>query len=421
MRIFHRPLGLVAALLAAVTLLSGCGSGSGSGDTVTLRVVSWKGGGAEPANMSEVIAAFEDAHPDIKVDFSYVPPNDVYLQKVQSQLLAGNAADVVMVDPQKVQAWGKSGYFTDLGQESWVSRISPSVKSFVSYQDKVLASPMELTPLGVYVNLDILAQAGITSAPTDFPSFLDALGKLKAANLPGYSFPNAQGYMAEFVMLLSAATTVYQETPNWDQQFMQGKVTFPESYRTPLEQIDQLGKDGYVDFRSSVGTDEATTGQPDFIAGKSAFFAGGAWQAAAIKKAPFKLAFIPWPGGETGTKPSTLLFPGTMWAVNARTEQSDAAKKFLDFWAKPENLAPFLSAEAALSPFTGATPDADPVLADMAQAYTADRFALFPANTWNLAAPEVKIRKVLQSFLLGETDIDETLNALQDAAKPAGS
>lgn len=421
MRTLHRSLGLVAALLTTITSLSGCGSGSGSGDTVTLRVVSWKGGGAEPANMSKVIAAFEDANPDITVDFSYVPPNDIYLQKVQSQLLAGNAADVVMVDPQKVQAWGKSGYFTDLSQESWVSRISPQAKSFVSYEDKVLASPMELTPLGVYVNLDILAQAGVTSPPTDFPGFLQVLGKLKAAGLPGYSFPNAQGVTGEFVMLLSAATTVYQETPDWDQQFMQGKVTFPESYRTPLEQIDQLGKDGYVDFRSSVGTDEATTGQPDFIAGKSAFFAGGAWQAAAIKKAPFKLAFIPWPGGETGTKPSALFFPGTMWAVNARTEQSDAAKKFLDFWAKPENLAPFLSAEAALSPFAGATPDADPVLATMAEAYTDERFALFPANTWNLAAPEVKIRKILQSFLLGETDIDETLNALQDAAKPAGS
>jgi raffinose/stachyose/melibiose transport system substrate-binding protein len=57
----------------------------------------------------------------------------------------------------------------------------------------------------------------------------------------------------------------------------------------------------------------------------------------------------------------------------------------------------------------------------MAEAYAADRYALFPANTWNLAAPEVKIRTILQSFLLGEQDLTETLNAIQDAAKPAGS
>jgi raffinose/stachyose/melibiose transport system substrate-binding protein len=419
MRFRRRSLGLVAAVLVAATSLSGCDSASGSG--TTLRVVSWKGGGAEPANMSRVIAAFERAHPDIDVDFSYVPPNDVYLQKVQSQLLAGNAADVVMVDAQKVQAWGRSRYFTDLAGQSWVSRISPPMKSFVSYQDQVLASPMELTPIGLYVNLDVLGRAGITAPPTDFRGFLDVLGTLRAAGLPGLSFPNAQGYMAEFVMLLSAATTVYQQTPDWDQRFMQGKVTFPESYREPLEQIQRLGDDGYVDFQSSVGTDEATTGQPDFIAGKFAFFVGGSWQADAIKKAPFTLAFVPWPGGQAGGDPSALLFPGTMWAVNARTEQADAAKTFVDFWAKPANLAPFLSAEAALSPFTGATPDTDPVLATMAQAYADDRYALFPANTWNLAAPEVKIRKVLQSFLLGETDIAETLDALQDAAKPAGS
>ena len=419
MRKFRRSFGLVAAVLATVTSLSACGSDSGSDGSVTLRVVSWKGGGAEPANMAVVNAAFEKAHPEIKLDFTYVPPNDVYQQKLQSQLLAGDAADVLMVDAQKVQTWGKQGYFADLGQEGWTAKIAPSIKAFVTNQDKLIASPMELSPIGVYVNLDILAKAGITAPPTDFPSFLDALGKLKAAGQPGYSFPNQQGYMAEFVMLMSAATTVYQDTPDWDQQFMQGKVTFPKSFRTTLEQIEQLGKDGYVDFANAVGTQEATTGQPDFIAGKSAFFAGGSWLAAAITKAPFTLAYIPWPGGEAASKPSALLFPGTMWAVNASSEQQDAAKQYVDFWS--ENLSPFLSAEAALSPFAGAGTDNEPLLATMAEAYTDKRFALFPANTWNLLAPQAKIRSILQSFMLGESDVTKTLNAIQDAAKPAGS
>ncbi|GAA1672714.1 extracellular solute-binding protein [Fodinicola feengrottensis] len=425
MRKLRRPLGLaVAALAVAASLapsLAACGSGASSDGTTTLHVVGWKGGGAEPANVAQINAAFQKSHPKIKLDFSYVPPNDVYQQKIQSQLLAGNAADVVMVDPQKVQIWGKSGYFADLGQRSWAASISPAVKSFVSYQDKVLASPMELSPVGVYVNLDILAKAGVTAPPTDFPAFLAALGKLKAAGQPGYSFPDAQGYMAEFVMLMSAATTVYQDNPNWDQQFLQGKVTFPQSFREPLQQIQQLGTNGYVDFKNAVGTDEATTGQPDFLAGKSAFFAGGSWSAAALKKAPFKLAFVPWPGGKVGVKPSALLFPGTMWAVNARSSQQDAAKQYVDFWSSSQNLAPYLSAEVAISPFGASTAGADPLLATMADAYATKRFALFPTNTWNLAAPETKIRSILQNFLLGKADVTATLTAIQNAAKPANS
>lgn len=418
MRKSRRILGLVAAVLATVTSLSAC-SDSGSGGGVTLRVVSWKGGGAEPANMAVVNAAFRKVHPEIELDFTYVPPNEVYQQKLQSQLLAGDAADVIMVDAQRVQTWGRSGYFADLGQEDWAAEISASIKAFVTNRDKLIAAPMELSPIGVYVNLDILAKAGLTAPPTDFPAFLDTLDTLKTAGQPGYSFPNAQGYMAEFVMLMSAATTVYQDNPDWDQQFMQNKVTFPTSFRTTLEQIERLGKDGHVDFANSLGTDEATTGQPDFIAGKSAFFAGGSWLAAEITKAPFALAYIPWPGGEAGTKPSALLFPGTMWAVNASSEQQDAAKLYVDFWS--ENLSPFLTAEAALSPFAGAATDSEPLLATMAEAYTDKRFALFPANTWNLLAPEAKIRSILQSFMLGESDVTETLNAIQDAAEPAGS
>jgi len=385
---------------------------------VTLHVESWKGGGAEPANVAQINAAFEKANPKIKLDFSYVPPNDVYQQKLQSQLLAGNAADVIMVDPQKVQTWGKSGYLADLTQESWSGQISNTVKAFTSYQGKVLASPMELSPVGLYVNLDILAKAGITEAPTDFPTFLADLGKLKAAGQPGLAFPDAQGYMAEFVMLMSAATTVYPQTPDWDQQFMASKVNFPDSFQTPLNQIKQIGDAGYVNFKDAVGTDETTTGQPDFIAGKSAFYAGGSWAAAAIKKAGFKLGFIPWPGGEAGTDPSALVFPGTMWAVNAKAKSkvSAAAKTYVSYWSQSTNLAPFVAAEAAISPFPGDSGSGDALLSTMAAAYKAGKFALFPTNTWDLADPETKIRSILQGFLLGKTDVAGTLKAIQSAA-----
>lgn len=427
MRSLHRTVAVSTVVVALAATLAACGSSSGSSSTgggsgtVTLHIESWKGGGAEPANVAKINAAFEKAHPDIKLDFTYVPPNDVYQQKLQSQLLAGTAADVIMVDPQKVQTWGKSGYLADLSSEPWASNISDVVKPFVSESDKIMASPMELSPVGLYVNLDILHQAGIDQPPTDFPMFLDDLGKLKSAGLPGLAFPDAQGYMAEFSMLMSAATTVYQTTPDWDQQFMDGKVSFTDAFQTPLNQIKQLGDAGYVDFKNAVGTDETTTGQPDFIAGKAAFYAGGSWLGAAIEKAGFKLGFIPWPGGDAGTTPSALVFPGTMWAVNAKSKEAAAARTYVDYWTDPKNLAPFLSAEAAISPYPGDSGQSDPLLATMSTAYGAGKYAMFPTNTWDLADPETQIRTILQGFLLGKTDVAGTLSAIQSAAAKARS
>lgn len=424
MTISRRTIAALVALCAGTGLMTGCSSGTSGASangTVTLHVEGWKGGGAEPANVAQVNAAFEKAYPKVKLDYTYVPPNDVYQQKLQSQLLGHRAADVIMVDPQKVTTWGKSGYLADLSQQPWASGISSNLKTFVSSQGKVVASPMELSPVGVYVDMDILAKAGITSAPTDYQSFITDLGKLKAKGLPGYSLPDAQGYMAEFVTMMSAATTVYQQTPDWDQQFMAGKVTFKQSFGTPLQQIQQLGTGGYVNLKNSVGTDESTTGEPDFIAGKSTFFAGGSWQASAIQKAKFKLAFVPWPGGAPATTPSALLFPGTMWAVNASSSEKTAAQEYVDFWSKPTNLAPYLQAEAAISPFAGSADGTDPVLTTMATAYRAGKFTLMPTNTWLLADPETQIRSALQGFLLGKNDVNATLQALQKAAAPSGS
>jgi raffinose/stachyose/melibiose transport system substrate-binding protein len=417
----RRALAALAVVCAGAGLVAGCSSSSSSsganaGGVVTLTVEGWKGGGSEPANVAQVNAAFEKVYPKIKLDYTFVPPNDVYQQKLQAQLLAGTAPDVIMVDPQKVASWGKSGYLADLSQQPWAAGIAANLKPFVSYQGKILASPMELSPVGVYTNMDILAKAGITSAPTDSPTFLSDLAKLKAKGLPGYSLPDAQGYMAEFVMLMSAATTVYQAAPGWDQQFLAGKVNFPQSYQTPLEQIQQLGTRGYVNLKDEVGTDETTTGEPDFIAGKSAFFAGGSWQAEDIEKAGFKLAFIPWPGGSTGSTPSALMFPGTMWAVNASSSQTTAAKDYVNFWSQSANLAPYLQAEAAISPFAGKAVGTDPLLSTMVAAYAAGRFTLMPTNTWLQAAPETQIRSILQGFLLGKTSVSATLQAIQSAA-----
>ena len=57
----------------------------------------------------EINAAFEKANPDITLEYEFIPSAG-YPQRVQSELLAGNTADVLMTDSAKVQDWGSSGY-----------------------------------------------------------------------------------------------------------------------------------------------------------------------------------------------------------------------------------------------------------------------------------------------------------------------
>ncbi|MGG2419863.1 extracellular solute-binding protein, partial [Ralstonia pseudosolanacearum] len=93
-------------------------------------------------------------------------------------------------------------------------------------------------------------------------------------------------------------------------------------------------------------------GMAEFVAGRVAMMPQGAWsiQKMSVDGKRLNFAFAPMPGLGAGS-PTGLDMLGTAWAVNASTPKQAAAKRWLAFWSKDENLGRFLRAEAAFSPF----------------------------------------------------------------------
>lgn len=377
-------------------------------EPVTLRVQSWKGGGGEIANVPQVIEAFQKAHPNITVKLEFVAAQG-YQQKLNPLFLGGKAADVIMTQPGFTEPWAKSGYLEDLSGETWVSTVAEPVKSFTRYEGKTVAAPLELVGMGLFANMDLLKKAGIETVPATWPEMREALGKLKAAGIKPISIPNKGGFPAWVAAYASAATNVYQKNPNWDADLMAGKTSFSQDWKEPFAQLESLEKDGYVKWKDETGVDEWGAGVADFTSGKSAFWVQGAWNVSAAKKAGLNVQFAPWPGGGEGTKPSSLLLAGPMWAVNADSKQKDAAKKFVDFWTQSDSLLPFLEAEGALSPYTGGKSPETAETKPTAEAVSAGRYTVDAGNQWNTTSAQAISRPALQGFLLGSGSLESTL------------
>ncbi|MBW8817391.1 MAG: extracellular solute-binding protein [Streptomyces sp.] len=414
-----RGLAIATTVVAMTMPLAACGGGS-SGNTaadgtVTIHVEAWKGGGAEPANVAEINKAFEEANPKIKVDFQYVTSGN-YTQKLEPELLGGKAGDVIMVDSSKVPKWGDAGYLADLSKESWVGKISDDAKPFTQNGGKTLAMPMELIGIGLYANTDLLKKAGIPEVPADWPTFLDDLGKLKAAGVNPIALPNKGGWTADAAFQASGSTLVYQKDKQWDADFLAGKTTIPSDWQEPLNQLKALGDQGYVNWKNELGVDEWSQGSQDFMAGKSAFWFQGAWQISSVKKAGFPISFAPWPAGAAGTKPNAMFFTGTMWGVNSQSKNSDAARKYVEFWSQAQNLSKFLQAENGASPFTDGTTTPSPETTAFSAAFADGRYRLMPSNTWLSGPAEAASGTALQAFLLGQKSADQALKDIQAAA-----
>ena len=100
----------LAAAVAAIAVLgvglTGCSSDAKAQaegtDEVTLSVAAFEGGGTELACIPEINAEFEKKYPNITLDYKYVAQGQ-FDQYNNPRFAAGNAADVLMTNPTRVQ------------------------------------------------------------------------------------------------------------------------------------------------------------------------------------------------------------------------------------------------------------------------------------------------------------------------------
>ena len=105
----------------------------------------------------------------------------------------------------------------------------------------------------------------------------------------------------------------------------------------------------------------------------------------------------------------------------ARTEemrriQAEAAREYVKFWSQNENLAKFLQAEHAESPFTGGTTPESSETTAFTTAFNDGRYRIMPSNTWYGGAAETATGSKIQAYLLGKASAARTLKDIQTAA-----
>ena len=182
---------LLLSLIMVMTLvLAGCGGGGdseggeeASGD-VTLRLSVW-GSDAEIACDQEVIDAFMEEHPEYKVELEVI--NDDYLTKVETEMLAGDAPDVIYGHPKYFQKWASQDqlldlteYFKNSPELKDAEHYSVDVYDAFTYQGKDVATVNGADTFLLYYNKNLFDEAGVPYPTPDWTwdDFLNACEKL---------------------------------------------------------------------------------------------------------------------------------------------------------------------------------------------------------------------------------------------------
>lgn len=367
---------------------------------VVLDVVAWKGNDAEPAGLPELIEKFESENPDIDVELTYVARKDVD-KIIPPRLQSGNPPDVTMVDSSLVDLWGGAGFLSDFGiDNAWYDNMVPAVRDVMTRDGKIMVFPLEVIGMGNFVNMDLLAKAGIDKAPVTVDELKAACTALAAQDISPMIF--AGGFPA---MLYIGANGI---DPNGASpaEFGSGELSFAEdkNFNASLDSVRDLVASGCFDPKLQAGLDPWATAPEEFRAGRVAILPQGAWNIgsfSSIEGLNYQFAPMPSRFTEDGLA-LDLVGPG--WAIPTDAQNVESAHKWIEFFAQEENLGVFLKAEGAYSPFVGDNNTMPELAAPYTEARAKGSLILWPFSTLEFPKPlQAEWEDSITGFLL---DID---------------
>ncbi len=259
---------------------------------------------------------------------------DVFFDKWLSGVAAGNPPDAVVLHINEVPQYAKLGAMANMDDLAKtvgldISGFPQTQQTYSKYDGKLVGAPLDVHPMGMYINTDIAKAAGldVTKPPTDKTSFLDWAQKMTKADGSQYG-----------VCFASVNTQSFRVWYGWlwqnDAPFISDdgkKITV----NSPAAETLQFAVDLINKYKvAPQGEQDPDT---DFINGKCGITFQGPWYIHGFIDA--KVPYI------TAPQPVIFKHPG-VWASDhfmAVSKQSDAthqlnAAKFIKWTIDHANL-----------------------------------------------------------------------------------
>jgi len=328
----------VVGLVLFAWLLSGCGSSTtsaGGGGTITLTV-STNVVGDQAKVLEDIARKFEKANPDIKVNFSAPGANYETLMKVK--MASGHLPDVFSTHGWAKIRYGK--FLADLRDQPWASQLSPTIKDAVTDDTgKVYALPMDQDKSGPIYNVDILNQYGI-AVPGTFDQLVAAcqtiLAKSHGQIIPIHMGAGDAWPVGQFYDFFATASLISPQT-NYKTALTNGTFNWSANWTPLAQKLQVLQQKGCLN--KDAVTAKYTDSVEAFAKGKVAFGFYGPFLIDEVRKTNpnAHLGLMPIPSVVPGDVPTFAGGEKTTWGVWKDSPNLAAAKKFVAFYAQPEN------------------------------------------------------------------------------------
>ncbi|MGL5296701.1 MAG: ABC transporter substrate-binding protein [Culicoidibacterales bacterium] len=319
----------MAAVAALSFSLVGCGSGdttSTSDEQVTLRYANWNLGTEEENNIErQMIAAFEEANPNIDIEIAEEIDPANWGESLASAASSGKMPDVFMVN--SVPEAMANGWMYDISElannDSDWGAMPEVVRNAITYGEEITAVPFGQHFMGYVVNEDVFEAENldVPEFGLSLADFEQAVKDVTKVNTGKIAFEDVGTLADWYPSALSEEYGYYT--------YADGKLTLDSTeYIQGVNKAKEYNQNSYV--YNSLSDDlkanfKGTNGYEAWVNNEVAFKWEGTWAAKSLlTEMPFKSSFIGIPGGRN-------IVVNDYVGISASTEHADAAYEFAKY------------------------------------------------------------------------------------------
>lgn len=325
---------VAVAMVAIGALITGCSGGSSESDpngdiTLTFWGTYGNGGNSSQTDVleNELIPAFEEAHPGIKVRYIDMP-YDGLRQRLTTSAAGGELPDLIRSDIGWVAQYADLGIYMRLngnmpGFEDLAADVYPGTLEAASWNGDYYGIPLNTNTRVLVANPDVLEQAGFSEPPSTFDEMRRLADSLDGNGI--YTFGDS-GLDAWNVMpwIWSAGGDIADA----DLTVSTGYLNSPESV-AGVQLLVDLYSQGQIS-NLMTGNEGAIATSDGLPGGHYATILDGPWMKEIWdgQYPDFEPVYAPVPAGAGG---SISVVGGESLVVTESTKHAEAAFAFLEF------------------------------------------------------------------------------------------
>lgn len=185
----HKIFSLIALTLVAVMLFTACGpakpneadvaqpqadsteksvetKATKAEEPVTITFCNFTSAGSNEENLTKMVAAFEEEHPNIKIDVETIGFED-YFAQLQTRIASGTAPDCYELNIENFAAYANKGLLAEIAGVD-LSGLNETALSAFSVDGKVYGLPESFSNVVMIYNKDLFDQAGVSYPTMDW-------------------------------------------------------------------------------------------------------------------------------------------------------------------------------------------------------------------------------------------------------------